>query len=140
MGGYPYSPEKSAIFTITSSGMQTTELATPAARATSSYNSYQANIRLPPNIPLGTYTVTGSAYYKGFRDTYTIATFYRDYEMKGDILYNRKVDIFDVVSVALAYGTKGGVPFWNPEADLDANGKVDIFDIVVTAGNYGKQY
>lgn len=143
MGGYPYCPEKSAAFTITSTGMQTTASTTSAATSAttaSSYNSYQAAIRLPPNIPLGIYTITASAYYNGFGDTYTTTAFNREYELKGDIMYNRKVDIFDVVAAASAYGTKGGVPLWNPEADLDANGKVDIFDIVTVASNYGETY
>jgi hypothetical protein len=145
MGGSPYCPEQSAAFTIVATGTQVTGLTTPTETAAgittlSSYNSYQAAVRLPPNIPIGTYNVTASAYYNGIRDTYTSTTFARDYEMPGDIIFNRKVDIFDVVAVASAYGTQGGAPTWNPEADLDANGKVNIFDVVIIAGNYGKTY
>ena len=145
MGGYPYCPEKSATFTITSTDLQTTTLpesaATPAQTA-SYYNSYQAAIRLPPDIPLGTHIITASAYYNSFT-AYTNTSFEREYEMKGDILYNRKVDIFDIVAAASAYNTKGGLPRWNPEADLPLptpNGKVDIFDIVAVSSNYGKTY
>jgi hypothetical protein len=143
MGGSPYSPEKSAAFTITSSSLQTIATApspTIPAQTASNYNSYQASIRLPPAIPLGTYTITASAYYRGSTHSWTTTTFDREYELKGDIIYNRRIDIFDVVAVASAYGTKGGVPNWNPEADLDANGKVDIFDVVTVAGNYGVVY
>lgn len=145
-GGYPFCPEKSAAFTIASAGMQTTTLpgaaapaSTPAPTA-SSYNSYQASIRLPPNIPLGTYTITVSAYSRGFKNVYTTTTFNRDYELLGDIVYNRKVDIFDIVVVAAAYGTKGGIPNWNPEADFDKNGQVNVFDVVIVAGSYGVTY
>jgi hypothetical protein len=140
MGGYPYSPEKSAAFTITSTSMQTTTAKTTETQTASSYHSYQAAIRLPPNVPPGTYAITVSAYYRGFRNANATTSFDREYEMKGDIVFNRKVDIFDIVTVATAYGTNGGVPKWNPEADLVANGKVDIFDVVTVASNYGKEY
>jgi hypothetical protein len=140
MGGYPYSPEKSATFTITSTSMQTTTAKTTDTQTASSYNSYHAAIRIPPNVPLGTYNITVSAYYRGFKDTYTTVTFDREYEMRGDVIFNHKIDIFDIVAVATAYGKKGGLPRWNPEADLDANGKVDIFDVVKVATNYGKVY
>ena len=144
MGGSPYSPEQSAVFTITTTSLQTTtsntQAATTAAPTVGNYNSYQVAIRLPPIIPLGTYTVTASAYYNGLRGSYTTATFDRDYELRGDIVYNRKLDIFDMVAVASAYGTKGGVPRWNPEADLDVNAKVDVFDLVIAAGRYGETY
>jgi hypothetical protein len=144
MGGSPYCPEWSAAFTITTSGMQTTtsttQTAATAAPTVSHYNSYQVAIRLPPIIPLATYTVTASAYYNGFRGSYTTATFDRDYELRGDIIYNRKLDIFDMVAVASAYGTKGGMSRWNPEADLDVNAKVDVFDVVTAAGHYGETY
>ena len=147
MGGYPFCPEKSAAFTITSTAMQTIATpptapapATTPAPTASSYNSYHASIRLPPNLPLGTYTITVSAYSRGFKNVYTTTTFNRDYELPGDVVYNRKVDIFDIVAVAAAYGTKGGIPNWNPEADFDKNGQVNVFDVVIVAGNYGVTY
>jgi hypothetical protein len=140
MGGYPYSPEKSAAFTITSTSMQDTQAKTAETQTMSSYHSYQTAIRLPPNVPPGTYTITASAYYRGSKNANAATTFNREYEMQGDIIFNHKIDISDIVVIATAYGTHGGVPKWNPEADLDANGKVDILDIVIIAGNYGKTY
>jgi len=140
-GGYPYCPEKAASFTILPQSGLATNLPSYAAPAgESSYNSYHASVRLPPNIPLGTYNITVSAYYRGFKNAFTTCDYDREYEMRGDIIYNRKIDIFDIVAVAAAYGKTGGQPGWNPEADLDANGKVDIFDIVIVAGSYGKVY
>jgi len=55
-----------------------------------------------------------------------------------------KIDIFDVVLAATAYGSQGsGVPDpnWWPGADLaPGEPKVDIFDIVTITGKYGEEF
>lgn len=146
--GYPYSPEKSANFTITS-GSGLSSLSTNSALPTSDngHNSYEAAIRLPPRTPLGTCTIIASAYYNGHKDALDTTTFDREYEMLGDIVFNRKIDIFDVVILAAAYGTQGGDILWNPEADISsastfehADGKVNIYDVVLVSGRYGTEY
>ncbi len=58
----------------------------------------------------------------------------------GDVDGDRDVDIFDIVRMAGAYGTRRGDPKYDPNADLDDDGDVDIFDIVIAAGNYGKSW
>jgi hypothetical protein len=60
--------------------------------------------------------------------------------LRGDIVFNRKIDIFDLVKVATSYGTQGGNSRWNPEADVVPNGIINIFDIVTVATLYGKTY
>ena len=47
------------------------------------------------------------------------------------------VDIFDIVTVASAFGAVPGDPNWNPVADMNNDLIVDIFDIVVVASNFG---
>jgi len=147
-GGYPYSPEKSAVFTITStSGAISTSTISASQAMEDNYHSYEVSIRLPPQAPLGIYTITASAYYQGFNDAFNTVVFSREYEMLGDILYNRKIDIYDIVVAATAYGTQGGSTLWNPEADLtsknkpeEADGKVDLYDVVYVTGKYGTTY
>lgn len=56
----------------------------------------------------------------------------------GDINGDGSVDIFDVVILAKAFGTKPGDPNWNPNADLNSDGQVDIFDVVTIAKNFGQ--
>jgi hypothetical protein len=55
-----------------------------------------------------------------------------------------KIDIFDVVKAAGAYGSQGtGVPSSNWFAGADVapeGGKIDIFDIVTITGKYGQEF
>jgi ABC-type transport system substrate-binding protein len=57
---------------------------------------------------------------------------------------NYKVDIFDVVLVAGAYGSQGtGIPSsnWFPGADLAPNGGVvDVFDLVTVVSQYNREF
>jgi len=65
-----------------------------------------------------------------------------DFIKKGNGCY--KIDIFDVVIAASAYGSQGRyVPdaHWFAGADLaPGGGKIDIFDIVTITGKYGTQF
>lgn len=133
-GGYPYAPEKYVTF-----GIVTTD-SSPIPQPSIGYASYKASFRLPPEAQLGTYTVKVSAYSGGLKESYNIGLFYRQYELLGDIVYDRKIDIFDVVKASIAYGSQGGEPKWDPEADVDPNGSIDIFDVVTVTSQYGTTY
>ena len=139
-GGYPYDAEKSAAFVITT----TTGLGTLAPESSEiqlgpTYNSFETSVRLSPEIPFGTCNIIVRASSLG-STAFSSETFIRLFEERGDIIFNRKIDIYDVVEVASAYGKTGGHPKWNPEADLDENAEVDIYDIVLVAGKYGMEY
>jgi len=58
----------------------------------------------------------------------------------GDINRDGIVDIYDVVTVALAFGSYLGRPRWNPIADLKPDGIIDIFDLVIIGVNFGKRW
>jgi len=58
----------------------------------------------------------------------------------GDINGDGKIDIRDIATVALAFGSYPSHPRWNPEADLNYDGKVDIKDIAIVARSFGKTY
>lgn len=47
-------------------------------------------------------------------------------------------NIHDLVTVAIAFGSKPGSPNWNPIADLDKNDIINIMDVIIVARNYGK--
>jgi hypothetical protein len=56
----------------------------------------------------------------------------------GDVNGNRKVDLDDVLAVAIAYGSFVGMPKYKPNLDIDGNGKIDLTDYLWVAINYGK--
>lgn len=56
----------------------------------------------------------------------------------GDVNGDGFVDIFDIVIVALAFGSSTGNPNYNIFADINKDGTVDIFDMAVVAIHYGQ--
>jgi len=58
----------------------------------------------------------------------------------GDSNADGVVDIFDVVIVAIAFGSELGHTNWNPVADVDCNAVVNIFDVVTMAINFAIRY
>jgi len=60
--------------------------------------------------------------------------------LPGDVDGDRDVDIFDIVRIAGAYGSKKGDPKYDPNYDIDGDGDVDIFDIVIACGHYGESW
>jgi len=56
----------------------------------------------------------------------------------GDLNNDGIVDIFDVVTVSIAFGSEPGDSNWNAIADLNNDGIVDIFDVVTVTSNFGK--
>jgi len=61
-------------------------------------------------------------------------------KMLGDVTGDKKINIYDVVSVAVAYGSKPGDAKWNVQADLIRNNLINIFDVVAVTSKYGKKY
>jgi parallel beta-helix repeat protein len=62
-------------------------------------------------------------------------------EIIPDLNGDGKVDIYDIVLAAAAYGSNQGDPNWNPYADLaPPYGKIDIYDLVTCAYHYGKTW
>lgn len=55
----------------------------------------------------------------------------------GDLNHDHVVDIFDIVRVAVVFGTHLGDPTYDEVADINKDGYVDIFDIVVVAVHFG---
>lgn len=61
--------------------------------------------------------------------------------MNGDVNADGKVDIFDLASIGLYYGTREGDVNWNWKADIaNSVGEIDIFDLAEVGLNYGKDY
>lgn len=62
---------------------------------------------------------------------------YSKYFITGDIKYDCKVDIFDLISVAMIFGSGEGEHGYSGLVDLNNDGKINIFDIVLVALNFG---
>ena len=56
----------------------------------------------------------------------------------GDSNGDGKVNLLDVFSVALAYGSFPGHPTWKPNLDINNDGKINLIDYFMTALNFGK--
>jgi len=56
----------------------------------------------------------------------------------GDVNGDAKVDIYDAITLAGAYGSTPISTKWNPNADINDDQTVDIYDAIILASNYGK--
>ena len=56
--------------------------------------------------------------------------------VKADVNRDGEIDIYDVVEVAGAFGSKPGDSDWNPITDLVQDELIDIFDVVLIAKNF----
>ena len=59
-------------------------------------------------------------------------------DIPGDINLDGTVDIFDVVTLAVAFGSEFGGDNWNLAADTNHDDIVDIFDVVLVSSNFDK--
>jgi hypothetical protein len=61
-------------------------------------------------------------------------------KIPGDVSWDRKVGLADLVILAQAYGSKPGDSNWNLNVDIDDNGVVGLSDLVALAQHYGQHY
>lgn len=61
-------------------------------------------------------------------------------KMLGDIVFNRKIDLYDAVNLLSRYGVKEGEPNWDVMVDLVPDGKIDLYDAVKLLIQYGNTY
>lgn len=61
-------------------------------------------------------------------------------KMLGDIIFNRKIDLFDAVALLRIYGVKEGDPNWDVMVDLIRDGAINLFDAVKLLSKYGFTY
>jgi hypothetical protein len=143
LGGHPWCGEKNTIFTIAQATLSSSECLQPSSSSSSpkaeSENTYTLSFRLPPYAPEGNYSVDAGAFAQGWI-AYNTTTFSKFYQVVGDVDFDHKITILDLVLVASTYGSKSGDSRWNPEGDLVPDGKIDIADIVMVASKYGMQY
>jgi thermitase len=91
------------------------------------------------------YTGTNWNSYKVGTTPYTIGGVYDQNPLMcpylpGDVYHDGKVDIRDISIVSRAYGSRPGMPGWNPHADLNEDGVVDVKDTSTASANFGKTW
>jgi len=60
--------------------------------------------------------------------------------MPGDVNCDGRVDVTDVMLMAMAMCSYPGHPRWNPMADVNEDGKVNLTDFFIVCLNFGKKY
>ena len=99
-------------------------------------------LTFPSTDPPRSISTNGTHYFIYF--TFTFNSTYEltvAFPVTGDVDYNGKVNIFDVVMVAMAYQSTPSEPHWNPHCDIiEEYGIINIFDIVLVVMNYGEEW
>jgi hypothetical protein len=92
-------------------------------------------------LPCHTYPIKGEATpvpfeYNGTNNVIVSVGF--KVRLIGDLNGDGKVDLDDVLTVSLAFGSFPGQPNWNPAADTNRDNKVDLTDVLTVYINFGK--
>jgi len=142
--GYPYCPEKSATFTITSTsesvilGASTQTAATYQSQTTADTvdTVYDLNITIPTTgAYIGNYTIHASSRLLGEHQATNATTF--QVILLGDINGDLTVDVTDYQLVKKAIPSTPGSPNWNPKADLNEDNIIDVTDYAIVKKNVG---
>jgi YVTN family beta-propeller protein len=56
----------------------------------------------------------------------------------GDVNFDGKVNLADLLIITKALGSTPGTPRWNPNCDLNGDGKVTLQDLGIALQNFGK--
>ena len=70
-------------------------------------------------------------------DRYPLIYLY-GYAFTIDLNNDRFIDIVDIVTVAIAFGSRPGDSNWNPMADINQDGIVDVVDFIMVSMHFGR--
>jgi YVTN family beta-propeller protein len=99
-----------------------------------------------PGFFLGVWRVTVTAKYTGpvkIGIYYgnlggTPSQIYQSEAVPGDVNFDGKVNLADLLIITKALGSTPGTPRWNPNCDLNGDGKVTLQDLGIALQNFGK--
>jgi len=142
-GGYPYCPENSSPFTVSSSGyaMPLQENGTYAAYVKT---TKKVDTTIPSGTRIGNYTVCVAAKYGTELRANATTTF--QVRLLGDVdgvqnpaTGTYSVNILDAIKLSQAFGSQLGSPNWNPKADFNGDDRVNILDAIILSANFGNR-
>ena len=100
--------------------------ADPAATYTLEVSTENANFLLAEHVSIN--DIPTEPYILHFA-TYSLA----------DVTKDGLVDIFDLVTVVIAFGSTPSIPSWDARCDLNEDSVIDILDLSIVALNFGKE-
>lgn len=100
------------------------------------YNS--GDFRIIGNLRANTKYYIKARHYSAGTGDYIIMVNKVSSQLEGDVNKDYKVDIDDLVALALAYGAKEGEANYNSNADFNMDKVIDIKDLSTLAVNYGR--
>ena len=142
-GGYPYCPETSSPFTVSSSGYEM------ALQVNGTYAAYvktskKADTTIPSGTRIGNYTVCVAAKYGDILRANATTTF--QVRLLGDVdgvqnpsTGTYSVNILDGIKLGQAFNSQLGSPNWNPKADFNGDDRVNILDGIILSINFGNR-
>ena len=133
-GGYPYCPEKTATFTITSSTYASKLLKNPSSQAQN--GNYNVSFKIASkDVRLGNYTVYVSSFYWSQlatgSTTFTVI-------LMGDINGDKVVNFKDAIILGAAFGSEPEDPNWDYRADINGDKVVNFKDAIILGADFGK--
>jgi parallel beta-helix repeat protein len=58
----------------------------------------------------------------------------------GDVNGDRRIDIFDAITLATVFNTRPTNPNWNANVDINSDGIVDLFDAIILASHFNQHF
>jgi hypothetical protein len=58
----------------------------------------------------------------------------------GDANGDRKINVLDLIAIAITLGTHAGGPNWNSNADINSDGRINVLDLIACATHLGQHW
>jgi len=139
--GYPYCPEQTSTFTVTSSTLGASEGVQNQQTTEKFYTdgTYTSSFKFPRIGRTGTYTIYVSSQYE---EQTIFSNMAFPVVLIGDVNDDGWVEMMDFYFASLAYGSHPEDPNWDPRCDIypwpDGDGVVEMMDFWTISKHYGE--